>query len=308
MTVSLQELFDAGAHLGHQAQKWHPRIKPWIYCEQDGIHIFDLEKTLQQLELAKKRLQELKVAGKSVIVVATKKQASEIVMDLATQAKVMYVVNRWPGGLITNWEQVRKSIKRMNDIEAGLAGDKYQDYTKYERLLLEKQLSRLKRLFGGLKELKNKPDALLVIDGMKERNAVAEAMKEGVELIGLIDSNTDPTGINLPIPANDDALSSIRLIVAEILGVATSADRKQVVVIKASQDKETTAENKKAAGEEVVDDKVTGKKVSQLAKSAQESKTKAKAAPKQAIKPASKSKQTTAKVSKKASSKTVESK
>lgn len=274
MTVSLQELFDAGAHLGHQAQKWHPRIKPWIYCEQDGIHIFDLEKTLQQLEAAKKRIQELKASGKSVIVVATKKQASEIVMNLAIQAKVMYVINRWPGGLITNWEQVRKSIKRMNDIEAGLAGDKYQDFTKYERLLLEKQLSRLKRLFGGLKELKNKPDALLVIDGMKEQNAVAEALKEGVELIGLIDSNTDPTGINLPIPANDDALSSIRLIVAEVLVVATSADRKQTVVTVATSqedkitDEEITKQTSKAAPKKAV----VSKKASQSAKSAKTTK------------------------------------
>lgn len=302
MTVSLQELFDAGAHLGHQAQKWHPRIKPWIYGEQDGIHIFDLEKTLQQLEAAKKRLQELKAAGKSVIVVATKKQASEIVMNLAVQAKVMYVVNRWPGGLITNWEQVRKSIKRMNEIEAGLAGDKYQDYTKYERLLLEKQLSRLKRLFGGLKELKSKPDALLVIDGMKERNAVAEAMKEGVELIGLIDSNTDPTGINLPIPANDDALSSIRLIVAEVLGVATSADRKQVVAIKESKDSEVAAENKKA---EVITDEKTDQSVKPVKESATKVSTKT---GEQAKKPASKSKKSTTKVSKKTPSKTTKTK
>ena len=267
MTVSLQELFDAGAHLGHQAQKWHPRIKPWIYCEQDGIHIFDLEKTLQQLEAAKKRIQELKASGKSVIVVATKKQASEIVMNLAIQAKVMYVINRWPGGLITNWEQVRKSIKRMNDIEAGLAGDKYQDFTKYERLLLEKQLSRLKRLFGGLKELKNKPDALLVIDGMKEQNAVAEALKEGVELIGLIDSNTDPTGINLPIPANDDALSSIRLIVAEVLGVATSADRKQTVVAAAKREDEVADEATKKVSKVALKKEVASKKASQSVKS-----------------------------------------
>lgn len=272
MTVSLQELFDAGAHLGHQAQKWHPRIKPWIYCEQDGIHIFDLEKTLQQLEAAKKRIQELKASGKSVIVVATKKQASEIVMNLAIQAKVMYVINRWPGGLITNWEQVRKSIKRMNDIEAGLAGDKYQDFTKYERLLLEKQLSRLKRLFGGLKELKNKPDALLVIDGMKEQNAVAEALKEGVELIGLIDSNTDPTGINLPIPANDDALSSIRLIVAEVLGVATSADRKQTVVAAAKRENEVADEATKKVSKVALKKEVASKKASKSAKSAKTTK------------------------------------
>lgn len=258
MSTTLQELFDAGAHLGHRAEKWHPRMKQWIYGEQDGIHLFDLEKTLSQLEAAKKRIQQLKSEGKSVVVVATKKQVSEIVMNLAIQAGVMYVVNRWPGGLITNWDQVHKSIKKMNEIETGLSGDKYQDYTKYERLLLEKQLNRLKRLFGGLKELKNKPDALLVIDGCKERNAVAEAIKEKVEIIGLIDSNTDPTGISLPIPANDDALSSVRLIVTEVLSVTADDKKVTAKVEKPADDKVPVKE------ESVVKKKVT-KKVSQSA-------------------------------------------
>lgn len=263
MSTTLQELFDAGAHLGHKAEKWHPRMKQWIYGEQDGIHLFDLEKTLSQLEVAKKRIQQLKSEGKSVVVVATKKQVSEIVMNLAIQAGVMYVVNRWPGGLITNWDQVYKSIKKMNEIEIGLSGDKYQDCTKYERLLLEKQLNRLKRLFGGLKELKNKPDALLVIDGCKERNAVAEAIKEKVEIIGLIDSNTDPTGINLPIPANDDALSSVRLIVTEVLSV-TADDKKTTAKVEKPADDKVSVDKVSVKEESVVKKKVT-KKVSQSA-------------------------------------------
>jgi small subunit ribosomal protein S2 len=219
MTVLLQELFDAGCHLGHQARKWHPRMRSWIYAEQDGIHIFDLEKTATQLEKAKQRIQELKEQNKSVVVVATKKQAAEIVNEVAEKAGVMYVVNRWPGGLITNWDQVKKSIKRMRDIEDGLTGDRFREYTKYERMLMEKELGRLKRLFGGVRDLKSKPDALFVVDAMKEKNAVREALKEGVEIIAVVDSNTDPTGISLPIPANDDAISSIRLLIDEVLGV-----------------------------------------------------------------------------------------
>ena len=230
MTVTLQELFDAGCYLGHPAEKWHPRMKPWIYGERDGIHIFDLEKTAAQLEKARLRIQELKEAHKSVVVVATKKQASEMVEDLAKQAGVMYIANRWPGGLITNWEQVRRSIRRMNDIEDGLAHDKYKELTKYERLLLEKELARLERLFGGLKELRNKPDALFVIDAQKEKNAVREALKEQVEVIALVDTNTDPTGISLVIPTNDDAISSIRLVVSEALGVCGGqASAKKIV-------------------------------------------------------------------------------
>jgi small subunit ribosomal protein S2 len=137
----------------------------------------------------------------------------------------MYVVNRWPGGLITNWEQVRKSIKKMNEIRDGLKGEGYKEYTKYERMLLEKQLMRLRRIFGGVEDLKGKPDALFIVDGMKEKNAVREALREKIEIIALIDSNTDPTGIEIPIPANDDALSSIKLVIAEVLGAKRSVEK-----------------------------------------------------------------------------------
>jgi small subunit ribosomal protein S2 len=255
MTVSLQELFDAGAHLGHQARKWHPKMREWIYTEQDGIHIFDLEKTLVQLEKAKKRLQELQEQGKNLVVVATKKQAAEIINEVAEKAGVMYIVNRWPGGLITNWDQVKKSIKRMREIEEGLGGDKFREYTKYERMLLEKELGRLKRLFGGLRELKSRPEALFVVDAMKEKNAVREAMKEGVEIIAVVDSNTDPTGIALPVPANDDAISSISLLIHEVLGlqgevkVKAKLEKKEVVADE-KEIKVTKRENEAAQPEE----------------------------------------------------------
>ncbi|MBQ6437934.1 30S ribosomal protein S2 [bacterium] len=246
MAVALQVLFDNGCHLGHPAEKWHPRMKQWIYGVRDGIHIFDLEKTAAQLEKARARIQELKELKKSVVVVATKKQAAELVQDLAETAGLMYVVNRWPGGLITNWEQVRKSIKRMNDIEDGLAHNKFQDLTKYERLLLEKELARLERLFGGLKNLHARPDALFVVDAQKEKNAVHEALKEKVEVIAMVDTNTDPTGISLVIPTNDDAISSIRLIVSEALGVRREAPTVRVAKSAAKEEKqeEKAAEEK----------------------------------------------------------------
>lgn len=217
MTVTMEDLYEAGCHLGHPAQKWHPKMKPWIYGEQDGIHIFDLEKTSAQLEKAIAFIQDLQKSGKTLVVVATKKQAAELTEKLAIENGVMYVINRWPGGLITNWEQVRRSIRRMNEIEDGLKTGKFKEYTKYERLMMEKELTRLERLFGGLKALRNKPDAILVIDAQKEKNCVHEAVSEKIDLIALIDSNTDPSGIKLPIPANDDALSSVKLIVTELL-------------------------------------------------------------------------------------------
>lgn len=235
MTVTMEDLYEAGCHLGHPAQKWHPKMKPWIYGEQDGIHIFDLEKTSAQLEKAIAFIQDLQKSGKTLVVVATKKQAAELTEKLAIENGVMYVINRWPGGLITNWEQVRRSIRRMNEIEDGLKTGKFKEYTKYERLMMEKELTRLERLFGGLKALRNKPDAILVIDAQKEKNCVHEAVSEKIDLIALIDSNTDPSGIKLPIPANDDALSSVKLIVTELLnayGNKIVATAKKVVEVK----------------------------------------------------------------------------
>ena len=274
MSVSLQELFDAGCHLGHPREKWHPRMKPWIYCEQDGIHLIDLEKTAAQLEKARARIQELKENKKSVVVVATKKQAAEMVRDLADQAELLYIVNRWPGGLITNWEQVRRSIRRMNEIETGLAGDKFKDLTKYERLLLEKELARLERLFGGLKNLKNKPDALFVVDAQKEKNAVHEAIKEGVEIIAMVDTNTDPTGISLVIPTNDDAISAIRLVVSEALGVRRPGEQ----VKKYAATTEAPAEHPAAQEEAAPEVKAAAPKktVKKAAAEAKEAKTEAK--------------------------------
>jgi len=256
MTVSLQELFDNGCHLGHPREKWHPRMKPWIYCEQDGIHLINLEKTAEQLEKARARLQELKASGKNVVVVATKKQASEMVRELAEQAGFMYIVNRWPGGLITNWDQVRRSVKRMNDIEQGLATDRFKDYTKYERMLLEKELARLERLFGGLKGLKTKPDAIFVVDAQKEKNAVHEAIKENVEIIAMVDTNTDPTGIALVVPTNDDAISAIRLVVSEALGVRReSRDDVPAPVDEKGEDEKSKKTEKKTEVAEKVDSK-----------------------------------------------------
>ncbi len=230
MNLKLEDLFEAGCHLGHPAQKWHPQMKPWIYGEQDGIHLFDLEKTLLQIEKAEEYLQNLRAVGKTVVVVATKKQAAELAEKLAKENGAMYIINRWPGGLLTNWEQVRRSIKRMNEIEAGLkGGDKFKDYTKYEKIMLEKELVRLERLFGGLKELRAKPDVLLVVDAWKEKNAVKEALSEKVDVVALIDSNTDPTGILLPVPMNDDALSSIQLVLSDLLAAYGKRGKTTVV-------------------------------------------------------------------------------
>ncbi len=212
----LQQLLDAGCHFGHQARKWHPAMSEWIYMEKEGVHIFDLAKTAEQLRLAYNYLYEMGRTGKVVVLVGTKRQARELVKTSAATTGMMFIYSRWLGGLLTNWPQVSKSLRRMLDIEKGLESGAYQGYTKFERVQLEKEQNRLERFFGGIKTLKKQPDCLVVIDPAREKNAVKEARAVGVPVVALIDSNADPRLVDLPIPANDDALTSVTLIIDEL--------------------------------------------------------------------------------------------
>ena len=213
----LAEMLEAGIHFGHQSAKWHPRMDEWIYMEKDGVHIFDLAKTAEQLRLAYNAAYELGKTGKSLVVVGTKRQARESIEEAAENHSVQYIVARWLGGLLTNWEQVKKSLKRMMDIDEGLKTDKFKRYTKYERGQLEKEKIRLERFFSGIRNLKNSPDALFIIDTGKEKNALKEALSMGVFTIGLVDSNTNPDDVDLVIPGNDDGRKSIQYIVDVVL-------------------------------------------------------------------------------------------
>jgi small subunit ribosomal protein S2 len=213
----LLALLEAGAHFGHQKAKWSPKMAPYIYMEKDGVHIFDLEKTAAQLQVAYNFAYQLGKQGKTMIVVGTKRQAQEIVREAGATHKVMHITSRWLGGLLTNWDQVRLSIKRMNEIEKGLQTDAYKGYTKYEKVQLEKEMNRLNRFFGGVKELQGKPDCLFIIDPKREKNAVKEANIMGVPVIAMIDSNADPDLVDVAIPANDDAVKSIQYIVDAVI-------------------------------------------------------------------------------------------
>lgn len=212
----LRELLEAGAHFGHQTRRWHPSMKEFIYMEKDGVHIFDLAKTAEQLKHAYNFAFDMGKNGKTLVFVGTKRQAREIIKNAATDAGAMFITSRWLGGLLTNWEQVYKSLKRMIDIDQGLATDKFKGYTKFERNQLDKEKTRLERFFGGVTVLKQRPDALFVIDPGKEKNAVKEANTVGVPIIALVDSNTDPRPVDIAIPGNDDALSSIEYIVKAV--------------------------------------------------------------------------------------------
>lgn len=213
----LAALLEAGCHFGHQKRKWHPKMKPFIYMEKDGVHIFDLAKTAEQLQVAYNYAYELGRTNKTLVLVGTKRQVKEIVKEAAKKAGVFYMTSRWLGGLLTNWDQVRLSIKKMLEIEAGLKTDKFKGYTKFERNRMEKELIRLQRFLDGVRDLKSKPDCIFVIDPIREKNALAEANKMEVPVIALADSNADPTTVDVVIPGNDDAVKAVQLVVGEVV-------------------------------------------------------------------------------------------
>lgn len=221
----LRELLEAGCHFGHQARRWHPKMAKWIYTEKDGVHIFDLAKTAEQLKAAYNYAYDLGAKGKTLVVVGTKKQARDIIKEVATPAGVMSITSRWLGGLLTNWEQVGKSLRRMIEIETGLKDGKFDVYTKRERVLLDKERQRLDRFFGGIRELKGKPDALFIIDPSRENVAVLEASRNNIPMVALIDSNTNPDLIDIPVPANDDAVKSIQYVVKAVIDGYTAGKK-----------------------------------------------------------------------------------
>lgn len=243
---SLKELFDLGVHYGHQRQKWHPKMSPYIHMEKNGVHIIDLARTVGQLTLAYNWLFQLGSEGKQVIFVGTKRQARDVVKEAAQKVGAMYISTRWLGGLLTNWEQVKKSIKKMTDTEKKLAEGGFKGRTKYEIIQIEKDVARAKRFFEGIQDLNQLPSALVVVDPIEEKIAVAEARSVGIPVIALIDTNGNPSKIDLPIPCNDDAVKSISFIVSQLVeaygkgksGVKT-ADKARVETPKTEVDKDT---------------------------------------------------------------------
>lgn len=209
----LKEMLETGAHFGHQARRWHPKMAPYIYAKKGGVHIFDLIITAEKLKEACTFAYQLGKENKTLIFVGTKRQAKDIVKKEAVDAGAMYIINRWLGGFISNWEQVSKSIKEMNSIRKGLAEGGFKNYTKKERTLLDKKAQRLERFFGGVSELRKLPDALFIIDAGREDTAILEATAAGIPLIGMVDTNDNPEHIDYVIPANDDAVRSLEYMI-----------------------------------------------------------------------------------------------
>ncbi len=214
--VSLEELLEVGAHFGHQAKRWNPKMKPYLYTVRDGVHIFDLVKTAVGITEATEFVKSLVSEGKTIIFVGTKRQAQAIIKEEAKKCGAFFVSERWLGGTITNWEQIGKSVKKLEEMRTKRETGEYKKYTKKENVLIDKDINRLDRFLGGLVGLKKLPDAIFVVDVNREIAAVREAAARGVKIVAMVDSNSDPDKIDYVIPVNDDAVRSIQLVVSKM--------------------------------------------------------------------------------------------
>jgi small subunit ribosomal protein S2 len=211
--LEYKDLLDAGVHFGHLTRKWDPRMAPFIFMEKNGIHIIDLNKTLASLEEASAAIRGIVRSGRKVMFVATKKQAQEIVAEEARRLKMPFVTDRWLGGMLTNFATIRKSLKKMSTIEKMLKDEQtLSGLAKRERLMLDREKTKLERLLGGITDLTRLPAALFVVDVKREHIAVAEAKRLGIPVFAMCDTNSNPDAVDFPIPANDDAYKSIALI------------------------------------------------------------------------------------------------
>ncbi|MEP7346023.1 MAG: 30S ribosomal protein S2 [Gemmatimonadaceae bacterium] len=213
MSVTLEQLLEAGVHFGHQTRRWNPKMRRFIFAERNGIHIIDLQKTLRQIEIAQKVVRDTMLRGDSVLFVCTKQQLSAIVQGEASRSGSMYVTERWLGGLLTNFQTIKRQTKRLKELEAGSeAGGEFENYTKKEQLLLTRQRDKLSKNLQGIKNMTRVPGLLYIVDARKERIAVSEANKLGIPIVAICDTNSDPDLITVPIAGNDDAIRSVELI------------------------------------------------------------------------------------------------
>ncbi len=213
-TELIKQLLEAGVHFGHKTSRWNPKMKKFIFGERSGIYIIDLEKTQECLNIARDFLLGLATKGEIVLFVGTKKQAQEVIYQEAMRSGMYYVTERWPGGLLTNFSTIKKSINRLKEIEKMREDGTFQKLTKKEVAGLEKELAKLKKNFAGIAQMERMPKAIFIVDTKKEETAVREANRLGIPVIGLIDTNSDPGLVSYPIPGNDDATKSVRLITA----------------------------------------------------------------------------------------------
>jgi small subunit ribosomal protein S2 len=211
--VDIKKLLEAGAHFGHKTERWHPKMAPYIHSKRGGTHIIDLTKTVAGLDVALSFLAKTASEGKQILLVGTKRQAQDIVLKTAQATGMPYVTERWLGGMLTNWTTIGGRVKHLQDLENRMAnGELANKYNKLEVQRFQEEIDQMNVLYGGVKELNKKPGAVFVVDILHDVNAVREATKLGVPIVAIVDTNVDPTLVTYPIPANDDAIKTIQLI------------------------------------------------------------------------------------------------
>ena len=238
-TPSFEQLLDAGCHFGHLKRKWNPAMAPYIFMERNGIHIIDLYKTAAKLDEAANALKQIAKSGRKVLFVATKKQAKEAIESHAQAVGMPYVTERWPGGMLTNFPTIRKAVKKMTTIDKMSKDGTFDNLSKREKLQITRQRAKLEKNLGSIADLSRLPNALFVVDVMKEHIAVAEAKRLGIPVFGIVDTNSNPEDIDFIIPANDDASKSINLILDTVCGAMAEGleERKVEKLDSADEDK-----------------------------------------------------------------------
>lgn len=241
--TNFEALLEAGVHFGHLKRKWNPAMKPYIFMEKNGIHIIDLHKTVVKIDEAAEALKQIAKSGRKVLFVATKKQARDILTEKVGAVNMPYVVERWPGGMLTNFPTIRKAVKKMSSLEKLMGDAAYQSLSKRERLQITRQRDKLNKTLGSIADLTRLPAAMFVVDVTKEHIAVKEAQRLNIPVFGMVDTNSDPTNIDFVIPANDDASKSIEI----VTDIMTQAIKEGLEERKVEKLDENEARDKKAA-------------------------------------------------------------
>ena len=255
--VTMKNLLESGVHFGHQVKRWDARTKKYIFAERNGIHIIDLQKTIAAIKDSYEAVRKITASGKSVLFVGTKKQAQQAVQKEAERCGMFYINNRWLGGMLTNFTTIKKSLLRLKKIEKMEVDGTFENLTKKEVSALQKEKSKLEKNLGGIKEMKELPGALFIIDTHKEQIAVAEARRMGIPIIAVVDTNCNPEGIDYPIPGNDDAIRAISLFTSIIANAVIESDNENGLKILENLDADdesiVTDASNKGEDEEIVD-------------------------------------------------------
>lgn len=258
--VPMKALLETGVHFGHRTKRWNPKMKPYIFTERNGVHIIDLQQTIVAIDEAAALIRDIVARGGTVLFIGTKRQAQEPIMTQAQRAGQPYITERFLGGTLTNWRTIKSRLERLAELEAMKERGELERFTKKEALLLTREIDRLNRRMGGIKNMRRLPDALFIVDVGREANAVKEANRLGIPVIAMVDTNCDPDGVDYVIPSNDDAIRAIKLIVeamanAALEGLALRKGADEIEAITGAEEKVAASEDMRV-GELAVDEEM----------------------------------------------------